>query len=356
MMKEKQYTIKDIANMAGVSTGTVDRVLHNRGEVSETSKKKVQQVLEEIHYQPNMFAIGLAGKKKYLICCLIPKYQPNDYWYFVAQGIQQAAEELNAFNVKTEYIYYNHSSVESYCEAGKILITRKPDAVLIAPNFRKETLQITQVLNDQQIPFTFIDVNIENTNAMMYIGQDSFQSGYIAGKMLMNDDTRDKEIVLFISEYDQNSFEVQMQRRLEGFMKYLSDKCDHLIIHEVKLKGENYTEDKQTLAQFFKEHPQVRMGISFNSRIYQVGKFLEENKIRFSGLIGYDLLPQNVELLEKGIVTLLIGQRPGLQGYCATKVLADKIVFKRDISPMKYMPIDLIIKENIKYYVESYNL
>lgn len=342
--------------MAGVSTGTVDRVLHNRGEVSEISKKKVQQVLEEIHYRPNMFAIGLAGKKKYLIACLIPKYEPNDYWYSVAQGIQQAAEELDAFNVKTEYIYYNHSSVESYCAAGQILLTKMPDAVLIAPNFKKETLQITQALNVQNIPFTFIDVNIEDTGSMMYIGQDSFQSGYIAGKILMNDYTRDKEIVLFISEYDQNSFEVQMQRRLEGFMKYISEECDHLIIHEVKLRGKDYNEDKLALEQFFNEHPLVKMGISFNSRIYQVGQFLEENNIRFSGLIGYDLLPQNVELLNKGIVTLLIGQRPGLQGYCATKVLADKIVFKRDISPMKYMPIDLIIKENIKYYVESYNL
>ncbi len=342
--------------MAGVSTGTVDRVLHNRGEVSEISKKKVQQVLEEIHYRPNMFAIGLAGKKKYLICCLIPKYKPDDYWYSVAQGVEQAAEELNAFNVRTEYIYYNHSSIESYCEAGKTLLTKNVDAVLIAPNFKKETLQITQILNDRKIPFTFIDVNIENTGSMMYIGQDSFQSGYIAGKILMNEYTNDKEIVLFISKHGQNSLEVQMQRRLEGFMKYVNNECDHPVIHEVELGGRTQNEDKQALAEFFEAHPQVKKGISFNSRIYQVGQFLEEHNIRFTGLIGYDLLPQNVELLKKGIVTLLIGQRPGLQGYCATKVLADKIVFKRDIPPLKYMPIDLIIKENIKYYVESYNL
>lgn len=355
-MNEKQYTIKDIANMAGVSTGTVDRVLHNRGEVSESSKKKVQQVLKEIHYRPNMFAIGLAGKKKYLICCLIPKYTPDDYWSFVAQGIEQAAEELNAFHVRTEYIYYNHSSIESYCEAGAILLTKKPDAVLIAPNFKKETLQITGQLSERKIPFIFIDVNIEDAGAMMYIGQDSFQSGYIAGKILMNKYARDKEIVLFISEYNQNSFEIQMQRRLEGFMKYVSESCDHITIHEVKLRNKNDQEDKQILTAFFKEHPCVKMGISFNSRIYEVGQYLEENQIQFLRLIGYDLLPQNIELLNKGIITLLIGQRPGLQGYCAIKVLADKIVFKRDISPMKCMPIDLIIKENILYYVESYNL
>lgn len=62
-MEDQNYTIKDIARMAGVSAGTVDRVLHNRGDVSPKSKAKVQKVLDEIHYQPNVFAIGLAAKK-----------------------------------------------------------------------------------------------------------------------------------------------------------------------------------------------------------------------------------------------------------------------------------------------------
>lgn len=343
--------------MAGVSTGTVDRVLHNRGEVSEASKKKVKQVLEEIHYQPNMFAIGLACKKKYLICCLIPKFAPDDYWSFVAQGVEQAAKELKGFNVRIECICYNHSSIESYSDAGKVLLAKQPDAVLIAPNFKEETLQLTRQLNELNIPFTFIDVNIEDAGAMMYIGQDSFQSGYISGKMLV-EKSADKveEVVLFLSEYNHYSLDVQMQRRLDGFIKYIEEQSKHLIIYKVMLKNDNQQENEEILTSFFKEHPQVRNGISFNSRIYQIGQYLEKNHIQFSGLIGYDLLPQNVALLKRGIVSLLIGQRPGLQGYCATKVLADKMVFKRDIPPMKYMPIDLIIKENINYYVESYNL
>ena len=55
-METKKYTIKDIARKAGVSAGTVDRVLHQRGDVSEKSRLKVQQVLDEINYQPNKFA------------------------------------------------------------------------------------------------------------------------------------------------------------------------------------------------------------------------------------------------------------------------------------------------------------
>lgn len=83
-MENKNYTIKDIARMSGVSAGTVDRVLHNRGDVSVSSREKVQKVLDEIDYHPNMFAIGLAAKKHYHIVCIIPYYIEHDYWYAVA--------------------------------------------------------------------------------------------------------------------------------------------------------------------------------------------------------------------------------------------------------------------------------
>ena len=92
--------------MSGVSAGTVDRVLHNRGDVSVSSREKVQKVLDEIDYHPNMFAIGLAAKKHYHIVCIIPYYIEHDYWYAVAAGIDRAAQELRPFNVGVSYLYY----------------------------------------------------------------------------------------------------------------------------------------------------------------------------------------------------------------------------------------------------------
>ena len=71
-----------------------------------------------------------------------------------------------------------------------------------------------------------------------------------------------------------------------------------------------------------------------------------------TGLIGYDLLRNNTELLKSGEVTYLIGQRPGLQGYCGVKTLCGNIVFKKSVEPLKYMPIDILIKENIDFYFE----
>ena len=61
----ERVRIKDIAKMADVSVGTVDRVIHGRSGVSESSRKRVEEILKQLDYQPNMYASALASNKKY---------------------------------------------------------------------------------------------------------------------------------------------------------------------------------------------------------------------------------------------------------------------------------------------------
>lgn len=351
-MENKNYTIKDIARMAGVSAGTVDRVLHNRGDVSPASREKVQKVLDEIDYRPNMFAIGLAAKKRYRIICIIPYYMEQDYWHSVAQGIDRAAQELRAFNVGIDYLSYNHANKASYEKACGKLRNELVDAVLIAPNFRDETLKLTSYLENKQIPYAFIDFNMEQTHALCYIGQDSQVSGYIAAKILMRRYREGQELVLFLNNQKNSPAEVQMQRRLKGFMQYLAAERKDLIMHDVVLHKEDTDANEKQLDAFFSEHPDASLGIVFNSRVYQVASYLQKKGQKLDALVGYDLLPKNVEYLKSGEVNYLIGQRPGLQGYCGIKALCNHVVFKKQVTAVKYMPIDVLMKENIDFYFE----
>ena len=353
-MEDQNYTIKDIARMAGVSAGTVDRVLHNRGDVSSKSKAKVQKVLDEIHYQPNVFAIGLAAKKKYTFICLIPYYIEHDYWHSVVGGIERARQELRPFNVSVNYLCYHHGDKKSYQEACHTIRDSSVDAVLIAPNFREETIELTSYLQENKIAYAFVDFNMEEANALTYIGQDSYKSGYIAAKILMRNYSlgEGQELVLFLSNNKNNPAEIQMQRRLKGFMSYITEEYDNLTIHEVVLNKSNQGNNQQTLDEFFQAHPKAVLGIVFNSRVYQLGEYLRHAEHSMKGLIGYDLLKANVDLLKSGDVHYLIGQRPGLQGYCGVKALCDHVVFKKSVDSVKYMPIDILINENIDFYFE----
>ncbi|MBR7093856.1 MAG: LacI family DNA-binding transcriptional regulator, partial [Prevotella sp.] len=82
----QQIRIKDIAQKAGVSVGTVDRVLHNRPNVSKKALEKVKKVLEEMDYQPNMYASALAHNRSYTFYLIMPKHASEAYWQEIEEG------------------------------------------------------------------------------------------------------------------------------------------------------------------------------------------------------------------------------------------------------------------------------
>ena len=99
--------IIDIAEMAGVSVGTVDRVIHNRGRVSEENEKKVRAILEKANYQPNLMARSLASKKQYHFLAITPSFKPGEYWEAISEGIAKAASETEFYNVNVTKLFFD---------------------------------------------------------------------------------------------------------------------------------------------------------------------------------------------------------------------------------------------------------
>lgn len=85
-------TVYDVAERAGVSRGTVDRVLYQRGRVSEQSRQKVLRAVEELQYKPNSNASRLARKKEYIFSCIIPQFNEGEYWGEINNGFLEAAK------------------------------------------------------------------------------------------------------------------------------------------------------------------------------------------------------------------------------------------------------------------------
>ena len=73
MNKAKKTTIQDLAKYSNVSVGTIDRVLHNRGKVSPDKKKKIEEAIEYLNFNPNFLASTLALGKQFVICSLLPE-------------------------------------------------------------------------------------------------------------------------------------------------------------------------------------------------------------------------------------------------------------------------------------------
>lgn len=349
---DEKLRIKDIAVLAKVSPGTVDRVIHNRGGVSTESKKRIEKILNDMNFKPNKMAQLLAIKKDYKLIALLPESHAGDYWWDILRGIKRAQEEVADYRVKVEVIYFDQYSVGSFEDVAYAMLDKNPDGVLLAPFFRREVLRLTKDMEEHSIPFVFVDSNVDGVNSLAYYGQQSHQSGYLAAKLLLSKLEEDSTVLLLHMLRGSSTGANQTLKREEGFMSYV-EKYSLESLHNimrVDIHAENSDSNYAVLDEVFTKHPKIRGAITFNSRIHRFAEYVESRKVKNVRVIGYDLLERNVRYLKNGMVEILIAQRPQLQGYYGLMALVKHLVINQSVKPISYMPIDILMKENINDY------
>ena len=349
-MATDKIRIKDIAERAGVSVGTVDRVLHERPNVSKVAREKVEKALEEMDYQPNMYASALAYNKNYDFYMILPSHENEAYWDEVEDGAKDATERRRDFGVSLHKLYYERFDTASFAKCAKDCLKEKPDGIIVVPSTLEATRQFTDKLHEKSIPFILLDSYMPDLKPLAFYGQDSFQSGYFAARMLMLIASKEKEIMLMKLLKDGKVGSKQQMNRETGFRHYMIDHFPDVKIVEVDLPWDKPEAYDGLLERFFKQHPQVHHCITFNSKAHIVGEFLQRSNRRDVQIMGYDMVPKNAECVRNGSISFLLAQHAFLQGFACVWALFDCIVMKKEISPVNYMPIELLTKENIQFY------
>lgn len=347
----KRITIKDIAIKAGVSVGTVDRVLHNRDNISASAREKVEKVLNEINYQPNMYASALAVNRSYTFYILLPKHESEAYWEEVEEGAMHARDVRRDFRVQVHTLYYNRFHLDTFREAYTKCLEGNPDGVIVVPSTLDETRTFTDKLHELEIPFILLDSYMPDLKPLAFYGQDSFCSGYFAARMLMLIASGEKDIMLMKQTQNGRVASKQQDNREVGFRHYMHDHFPDVNIIEVDLplneKRSNYYD---ILEDFFKTHHQVHHCITFNSKAHIVAEHLQHTNRRNIQIMGYDMVQKNADCIRQGSISFLIAQHGYMQGYNCVDALFRAIVLKKEVTAVNYMPIELLTKENVDFY------
>jgi LacI family transcriptional regulator len=351
-MPHKKARIKDIAKLAGVSIGTVDRVLHNRGEVSEKTRLKVQKILKETHYSPNLMAQVLKLRKRYHLVSLLPEpTEDNSFWLKHSLGMKRAMEELDPFPVTLSEVTFDLLNEDDFQKKTISVLNLKPDGVLLAPIFKSESIAFCSKLFREKIPFVFVDGFIENTDFLAYIGEDIFQSGRVAGQLsdMVTPEKKDL-LVVTIAKNIQNVH--HLNNRIQGFISYFeksgNNKGKKININITDPSPESV---KASLDKAFKENPGIGSIFLTGSRSFLVALYLRERGLRSINLIGYDLLDLNVEFLKSGLIKFLLGQRPDEQTYKGVKKLFEFLSLHKIPDKIEYLPVDVVTSENVDFFL-----
>ena len=166
--------IKDIALKAGVSIGTVDRVLHNRGEVSEITREKILKIAKDLDYTPNLMARALKTNKKQKLVALLPEATiDNSFWFKHQSGLEDGMKQLEPYNVSLDIVLFDLHLNDDFLHKAELVLAMNPSGVLLAPIFKHESLSFCKQLSNLKIPFVFVDSFIQDSEFLAYIGEDA---------------------------------------------------------------------------------------------------------------------------------------------------------------------------------------
>jgi LacI family transcriptional regulator len=339
-------TIKEIARRANVSIGTVDRVLHNRGRVAEGTARFIKQIVNETGYLPNLNARSLSLKRQILIAGLMPLPNQDDgYWKKPKTGILNAGKELAPYNVEIKLFHYNKYDESSFRERFEQMLLSKPDGIIMAPVISDTADSLLREI-PADTPYLFFDGNLGKSNSICYIGQNSFDSGVLAGELM-------KMIIQIpgvIAAIQPLANDYHIVQRIEGFCQSITSSGKYQLSIHIPEKGGDAASFRKILRQVFAENDQINGLFVSNAACHYAADYLLEKKLTEVKLIGYDLVKKNVKYLQNGVIDFLICQRPEKQGFDGVHILHRYLTSGEITDPQIFMPLDIITKMNVNYY------
>lgn len=341
-------TMKEIADLAGVSRGTVDRVLNHRGSVNPATAAKIKEIVKALDYKPNRAGLVLAAQKKRLKLGVILFSAENPFYLDVLKGVQEKAKELASYNCSV-LIKQIKGTVEEQLRAIDALVAEEVHGIALAP-FNEEIIrQKINTLYQASIPVVTLNTDIENTHRIAYVGSHYSKSGETAAGLM-------HLMMMGMSELNVgiitgSSHILCHTERIRGFINALKSHNPNTQIIEVVENHDDEFESYEVTTQLLTNYPQMNALFFAAGGVYggcrSVSSLGLAGKIR---IITFDNVPTTKELVMEEIIAATICQQPELQGSKPLDILFTYLTTgELPKQEYHYVAVDIRIKENIDF-------
>lgn len=338
-------TTKKIAELAGVSRGTVDRALHNRGRINPEVAERIRRIAKELDYQPNIIGRALVKAESDFKLGVILQSMETPTMKIVNKGVEQAARELKSYGVELKVCQIERLDPVAVLDNIDNLLEDGVRGLALAPSYDPEIRERINELHEHNIPVVTFNSDVVSSARLCFIGMDNYRAGQTAAG-LIRAFLPAGGVVLPLTGHLNNAAH---NKRLTGF----KDTLDYERVDDITLLPFQPCFDRDDFSyeltqHALSEHPDL-------SCVYVAanGQLGVCNAIRDAGLTGrvrviaFDLTPPNDELLRQGQITVLLDQNAFQQGYRPPMMLRNYLIYhEKPESEFMYTDIRICTRYN----------
>lgn len=348
---EQQLTIKQIAQLAGVSVGTVDRVLHNRGKVSDKALAAVQAVLDTQSYRYNIHTSAVAfkktGKSLHLLIS-IPSSEKGEYWDLVKTGLDNALREYGDISIKCEYFFFDQFSSISCREVFQKVAVHPCSAVILGTTFIEETRELCGRLDERCVPYVFVDGSVSKTNPVGTFMVDQSICGRLLARLMDGLTPPGADIAVLLPRRIGTQMSNNSALRLQAFREFFAEKKSGRVVKEGFFSVAKSPSEESELDVFLKNNPNLGGIAVVISAGYLVADAVSASGRNGIVIGGFDITGGNARCVRAGTIDFLINQHPDRQGFYAVESLLHFLLYGAPDKDMKQsLPIDIVFRENL---------
>lgn len=346
----RKATINAVAARAGVSRGTVDRVLNQRPNVKLETYERVVRAMRELKYIPphesQSIALGLDEPAPEAL--KLGVLLPNWGGYFkteVMRGINDARSLLEEFQIAVLLEECETEMPDESVERLNSLLEKGVQGVALCAKDHKNIVQLVDSLYDQGIPVITFNSDLTNCRRLYYVGQDLVKSGRVAAELISKCLLPDDKLLIAIGNHEFYAHRM----RLQGFCERLSEigiSEDQYVTIETY---NDYALTHQKVGQMIRQIPTIRGIYMANHSVTGcVQAIRDTGKSGAIRVISHDLTNSSRLLLEAREIDFVIGQDIYAQGYRPLLMLRDYL--QNNILPQNLPDqetIEIICSENL---------
>jgi LacI family transcriptional regulator len=341
--RHRRTTLVDVAEAAGVSLATVDRVLNHRPGVSPRTMERVEQSLVRLGYRPDPAAVRLARGIQYQFCFVLPT-GTNTFMSLLAAQVERTLIALAEQQAYGDLVRVDVFDPQVLADTLRGLIGRYHGVATVALDHPVVRDAIDAMVEADMVVVTLVS-DVPNSRRHRYVGIDNSAAGRTAATLMGRfAGTRRGPVGLIAGSLALRDH----AERMFGFQQVIGSEFPRLSTLPA-LEGRDDTERCRVVAERLLTQQPDLVGIySIGAGNRGIAEALEAaGRAREVVFIAHELTDFSRRYLIQGTMAAIINQDPGHEARSAARVLLARCINQPIVDDQERIRIDIFLRDNL---------